>query len=125
MGFRSGAYATVWDIRPRTDSVTSLRISISQKKKDSDEYEQTFGGYVTVLGTGQASQAARLHVKDRIRLGDVDVTNRYDKEVNKEYTNFNIFSFEKVGEAGGSEPSYEPTGEAAEFMEEEPGEMPF
>lgn len=125
MGFRNGAYATVWDIRPRSDSMTSLRVSISQKKRDSEEYEQTFGGYISVLGTSAATQAAKLSIRDRIKLGDVDVTNRYDKESNKEYTNFNVFSFEKVGEAGKPEQSYEPSAEDEGFMAEEPGEMPF
>ena len=36
--------------------------------------------------------------KDRIKLGDVDVTTRYDKSKSASYTNFNIYSFTKDGE---------------------------
>lgn len=94
MGFRTGAYATVWEVNPVKDSVTRLRISVSKKVRDSDEYEQCFGGYVSCLGTTCAAQAAKLNVRDRIKLKDIDVENRYDKEKNVTYTNFNIWSFE-------------------------------
>lgn len=94
MGFRSGSYATVWEIDPRSDSWTKGRISISRKNKQTDEYETDFSGYVSFVGTNAASKAAKLKVKDRIRIGDVDVNNRYDKEKDVTYTNFKIFSFD-------------------------------
>lgn len=99
MGFRTGSYAKVWEVKPVGDKVTELRISISRKAKDSDEYEQDFGGYVRCVGAQCASEAARLTEGARIRIGDVDVTRRYDKEAKKEYTNFTIFSFEDADAA--------------------------
>ena len=95
MGFRTGSYAKVWEVRPRSATMTELRISISRKNRESGEYEQDFGGYVRCVGTACASQATALAEGDKIRLGDVDVTRRYDKEAQKEYTNFTIFSFKK------------------------------
>ena len=35
---------------------------------------------------------------NRIKLGDVDVTTKYDKEKKVTYTNFKMFSFELDGE---------------------------
>lgn len=99
MGFRTGSYAKVWEVKPVSDKVTELRISISRKAKDSDEYEQDFGGYVRCVGAQCASEAARLAEGARIRLGDTDVTRRWDKEAKKEYTNFTVFSFEDADSA--------------------------
>jgi len=46
MGFRQGAYATVWEVESITDTMTKARISVSRKNKDTDQYEQDFGGFV-------------------------------------------------------------------------------
>lgn len=94
MGFRNGAYATIWEVTPVSDRVTRCRLSISRKRKDTGEYEQDFGGFVSFLGTAAASKAARLHERDRIQLGQVEVTNTYDKVQKKEYTNFNCYEFD-------------------------------
>ena len=104
MGFRTGSYATVWEIKPVRDNVTRLRISTSRKDKETGEYVQDFGGYVSCLGTGCASKAARLSVKDRIKLGDIDVSTSYDKVKDIRYTNFNVFSFDIESENGGGQP---------------------
>lgn len=95
MGFRTGSYAKVWEVKPVSATMTELRISISRKNRDTGEYEQDFGGYVRCVGTACASQASGLREGDRIRIGDTDVTRRYDKEAQREYTNFVIFSFER------------------------------
>ena len=80
MGFRKDAYATVWSVEVVSDTMTKGRISVSRKNKQTDEYETEFGGFVSFVGTAAAKKAAGLKERDRIRLGDVDVTNRYDKE---------------------------------------------
>lgn len=94
MGFRKDAFATVWEVKPVSDTFTKVRISISRKDKQTDDYVQDFGGYVSFVGTACAKKALRLKEKDRIKLGDVDVNNRYDKQSKTTYTNFNVFSFE-------------------------------
>lgn len=101
MGFRSGVYATVWEVSPVKDTVTRGRISISRKDKRTDEYVTDFSGYVAFAGTVAASKALSLHERDRIKLGDVDVTNKYDKDKKVTYTNFNVFSFETHDEFSG------------------------
>lgn len=98
MGFRSGAYATVWDVRPKTPNITQLRLTVSKKPRGSDEYVQDFSGFCSVIGQTAAKAALALKEHDRIKLGDVDVTTQYVKEKNITYTNYAIFSFEKVEE---------------------------
>lgn len=100
MGFRKGAYAKVWEVDPVSDTRTKLRISISRKNKQTGEYEQDFSGFVLFIGTAVAAKAAKLSKGDRIQLGDCDVSTRYDKETEKTYTNFKVFSFEEDEEAG-------------------------
>lgn len=104
MGFRKDAFATVWSVETVSDTLTKGRISISRKNKQTDEYETDFSGFVSFVGTAAAKKAARLKEKDRIKLGDVDVTNRYDKEKNTTYTNFKVFSFELPDSSGNAAP---------------------
>lgn len=93
MGFRKNAYAKVWTVELISDTLTKCRISISRKDRNTGDYVQDFGGYVTFVGSAAAQKAAKLHEGDRIQLGDVDVSNVYVKEKGVTYTNFKAFSF--------------------------------
>ena len=105
MGFRTGAYARIWEVSPFSDTSVKLRLSVSRKNKQTDEYEQDFSGYANAIGTAAAKKAACLKEGDVIKLGDVDVTTKYDKEKKVTYTNYKIFSFEVDG---GSTPAPKP-----------------
>lgn len=94
MGFRPGAYAKVWEVTPMSDTSTKVRMSVSRKNKQSGEYEQDFSGFVLAIGTAAAHKAAGLKEGDRIKLGDVDVSTKYDREKKITYTNFKMFSFD-------------------------------
>jgi hypothetical protein len=96
IGFRLNSYAKIWEIEPVSDTITKLRISISRKNKHTDEYEQDFSGYVACFGTAAASSAARLKKGDVIKLGECDVSTKYDAEKKVTYTNYKLFDFEKV-----------------------------
>ena len=98
MGFRTGAYAKVWEVKPFSDTSVKLRLSVSRKNKQTGEYEQDFSGYVNAVGTAAAKKAACLKEGDRIKIGDVDVTTKYDAEKKVTYTNFKMFSFELDGD---------------------------
>lgn len=111
MGFRSGAYASVWRVESISPTLTKAQLSISRKNKDGD-YEQDFGSYVAFIGTAAAAKAARLTDKDRIKLGDVDVSTKYDKEKKIMYTNFKVFSFETEDEFNGTKNNAEAKAEA-------------
>lgn len=108
MGFRTGSFAKVWEVKPISDKVTQLRISISRKPKGSDEYVQDFNGFVSVIGTAPAKKAVSLVSGDTIQLGDVDVTTTYDKEKKVAYTNYSIFSFSTRSEKNSSNPASDP-----------------
>ena len=94
MGFRTGAWAKVWEVTPMSDTSTKVRISVNRKNKQSGEYEQDFSGFVLAIGTAAAHKAAGLKEGDRIKLGDVDVSTKYDREKKVIYTNFKMFSFD-------------------------------
>lgn len=94
MGFRTNSYAKVWSVTPVSETKTKLRISVSRKDKQTGEYTQDFSGFVDCVGSAAARKAAGLREGDRIKLGDIDVTTRYDKEKNITYTNYTVFSFD-------------------------------
>lgn len=124
MGFRTGAYAMVWSVEPKSDTWTKARISISRKVKNSDEYEQDFSGFVDFSGTASAKKAAALKPETRIKLGDVDVTNKYDSKNGVTYTNYKIWSFEPVGSAAPANDVTEPQ-PAVDSGEVDDARLPF
>ena len=100
MGFRTGAYAKVWEATPKSDTSTMLRISVSRKNKQTGEYEQDFSGYVLCIGSVAARNASKLKEGAKIKLGDCDVTTKYDAQKKIQYTNFRLFSFETEENSG-------------------------
>lgn len=104
MGFRTGAYAKVWEVTPMSDTSTKVRLSVSRKNKQSGEYEQDFSGFVLCIGTAAARNAAKLNAGARIKIGDCDVTTKYDAQKKVTYTNFKMFSFEDADGNSSSEP---------------------
>lgn len=100
MGFRVNSYATVWSVESTRPNVTKVRLSTSRRNKQTGEYEQDFSGFCNFVGNC-AVDALQLREKDRIKLGDVDVTSRYDREARREYINYTVFSFERA-ESGGA-----------------------
>jgi len=98
MGFRNGAYATVWAIEQDSDTHTKIRISIDRKNRDTGEYEQDFSGFVDCYGREAAVKAAKLSERDRIQIGSCDVRSVYNKEKQQTYYYFKIFAFEQVSQ---------------------------
>lgn len=110
MGFRTGAWAKVWEVKPMSDTSTKIRMSVSRKNKQGG-YEQDFSGFVLAIGTAAAHKAAGLKEGDRIKLGDVDVSTKYDRDKKVTYTNFKMFSFDRDdgnNSAGSSSASTDP-----------------
>jgi len=124
MGFRTGAYAMVWSVEPKSDTWTKARISTSRKNKETDEYEQDFSGFVDFSGTASAKKAAALKPETRIKLGDVDVTNKYDAKAGVTYTNYKVWSFETVGKAAPANDVAEPQ-PAVDSGEIDDARLPF
>ncbi len=128
MGFRTGAYAKVWEVAPVSNASTKVRLSISRKNKQTGEYEQDFSGFVMAIGSEVAQKAAGLKKGDKIKLGDVDVSNKYDKEKKVTYTSFKMFSFDIEGgvsstsSGGGSAAKRE---KASGSVEDDESRLPF
>lgn len=96
MGFRQGAYAKVWRVEDK-GNYSVAQVSISRKKKDSDQYETEFqNNFVRLVGTAHdmGKDIQEVQGGTSIKITSCDVTNKYDKEAQKEYTNFVIFGFE-------------------------------
>lgn len=125
MGFRQGSFATIWQIEPVKDTITKAKITTSKKNKNTGEYETDFSGFVTFLGTAVASKAAKLKEKNRIKLEEVDVTRKWDKEKQKEYINFNVFAFEMADSKATSSPPTVENTEAVDNGEVETDDYPF
>lgn len=94
MGVRVGAFATIWSVEDK-GNFSNVRISTRRKVKGTDTYEQDFGGYVRFIGEAH-SKANALKEKDRIKIGEFEVTNQFNKEKNVTYTNVAIFTFESA-----------------------------
>lgn len=108
MGFRSKNFCTVWEVEAISDTNTKARISTSRKDRQTGTYETDFSGFVNFIGSVAAKKALSLKAKDRIRLGDVDVTTKYNAEKNVTYTNYKIFSFEtqkEIDDAANEDPA--------------------
>lgn len=122
MGFRNGAYAKVWEVTSVSATHTKLKMSISRKNKQTDEYEDDFSGFVSCFGTAVAAQAARLDNGARIKLGECDVSTSYNKEKKIGYTNFKLFSFESA-EFNSTSTSAQPEGDPAPPTPVDDGEL--
>lgn len=127
MGFRSNTFAKVWSVEDK-GNFTKVRLSISRKNKNTGEYEQQFSGFCTFCGNAHAG-ASRLKQGDNIKLGEVDVTNRYDAAKKCEYTNFLVYGFEMAGGApsgnNNNQTARRPGGNHVEGNNVESEELPF
>lgn len=125
MGFRSGMRAKVWESKQVSDKDTKIRISISSKNKRTDEWVQDFGDYCHCLGSAVATKAAKLKSGDIIKLGDVDVSNRYDKQKKVTYYDFKIFSFSIPDEEDGGSTASDPTPAGVDDGDVDDSNLPF
>jgi hypothetical protein len=53
------------------------------------------------VGTAAAAKAAKLTANSRIKIGDCDVTTKYDEAKKITYTNFKLFSFDDASSESG------------------------
>lgn len=92
MGFRNNAYATVWESKPGKGNYNDLKLQISRKNQQTNQYEQEFSGWVRFVG--KAKDLGLLPSKTRIKLLSTDVTNHFDREKNQMYWNPVVFEAE-------------------------------
>ena len=105
MGFRTGAYASVFSVKRGNGNYYDVNITTSHKDRSSGNYVRDFGAYVRFAGDA-ANVVARFDGKSskdngnrplaRVRLGDVDTTNTYNAAKGITYTNHVVFTCEEV-----------------------------
>ena len=118
MGFRNEVYAKVWEVKPnQSGRSTSVRLSISKKVGDG-QYEDDFSGWVTFIATAN-DRAAGLKSGDRIKLGDVGVSSKYNRDKRESSYSFKVFSFEM---ADGTQRAAKKKSSALDAVEE--GDLP-
>ncbi len=93
MGFRNGAYAKVWEVTPKSEIMTKVRLSISYKNKETGQYDDKFSSSVLFVGTACASKAAKLQSGDRIQLLQTDVDSPKDETTGKRFYVFKVSDF--------------------------------
>lgn len=141
MGFREGAFATVWEVTNSSDNFSKIRMSTSRKDKKTDEYITDFNGFVSLIGEAHKKlnlieSGLKNGGRCRIKIGACDVSNHYDKEAEREFTNFTMFDFESADgdNAGGSNTAKKAPQKKAKASsplsdesenEEEDGDLPF
>lgn len=94
MGFRTGAYARVFDVKPKSGTMTSVRLAVTRKDKMTGEYVDEFSGWTSFIGSEVAKTAMSLKPGDRVKLGDVDVLTRFDKDKGISYITYKVFSYD-------------------------------
>lgn len=94
MGLKVNCYATVWELKAfPSGKAMNVRLSVSKKNKQTDQYETDFSGWCMFVG--QANEKAKgLGEKSRIKITEFEVTNKYDKEKNTTYTDVKVWDFE-------------------------------
>lgn len=108
--FANNNYAKVWKIFPKEkkdQKYTVVQLSTSRKDKKNNTYSTDFSGYVRLVGTAE-EKAKELEAQDKIKLLMVGVTNSYNKETKKTFTQYVCFDFDfdnsqKQAETSGSD----------------------
>ena len=105
MGFRTGAYASVFSVKRGNGNYYDVNITTSHKDRNSGNYVRDFGAFVRFAGDA-ANVVARFDGKSskdngnrplaRVRLGDIDTTNTYNAAKGITYTNHVVFTCEEV-----------------------------
>ena len=102
MGFANGRYATAWTDR-NTNNVLNIfekyaevQLTTSKKKQDGT-YDTDFSGRCRFVGKSfEKIRRIDLREKDRLKLLEVETTNRYDKEKKTTYNTYIVWDFETV-----------------------------
>lgn len=89
---------TTWDKKAYA-KYTDVKCSVSNKKKDSDEYETTFSSYVRMIGKAH-DKAVNLMERDRIVINNIDITAKWNAEKKCMDVRFVCFDFDKVDKDG-------------------------
>lgn len=131
MGFRNGAWATVWGVEETpSGKATRVRLSVGKRNGNTGKYVTDFSGFCIFIGDAHNAASQSLKEKDRIKLESCDVSTIYDKEKDKNYTTYKVFSYsldddkENTHRNNGNNNKMS-AGETLEDIVDDDEEMPF
>ena len=98
--FKNNCYVTIWKFKDTLVDIKNkmaiVKCSTSMKNKDGN-YEIDFSDKVVFIGKAfEKIKELELNEKDRLKLLEVGVKNRYDVEKKIMYVNYYCFDFEPV-----------------------------
>lgn len=135
MGFRQDAFARVWSVN-HNEKYSTGNITVSRKRKDSNEYEVVFGdGFVRFIGDAH-KKISGVSIPEKvgvsIKILSCDVENRYDANTKKMYTNYIIYDFEfpdgngaSKGGSGNGRTNARQSAPSNDYVEVSEDELPF
>lgn len=93
--FGTGSYATIWKVENK-GNYDVCQLSTQKKNKETGNYETDFAEQ----GVRFVGKAHGFHPqeKQRIKITNCGVTNKYNKETKRKYYTFVVFDYELVGE---------------------------
>lgn len=103
--FANGSYATIWEVRKVEANYADVQISTS--KKVNGNYEQDFGGIVRFVGEAKNIVSGKK-AKDRIKILECGITNKYVKDKNVTYWNPVVFKCEDANSNSGTKTNAKP-----------------
>lgn len=134
MGFKNNCFATAWTNKATNKVIDKFEkyaeVQLTTSKKKDNTYETDFSGKVRFVGKAfTAIKDIELAEKDRLKLLEVEVTNKYDKDRRTTYTNYVCWDFECVNEPKKSAPQQpEVVGEMTpldDMFDDNLGGLPF
>ena len=128
MAFKNNAIVTLWNnkttgkIAEFYDKYADLQVSSRKLNRQTNEYETDFSGRVRCLGKAfETLKTLSLEEKMRLKLTDVEVTNKWDKAKNTMFVNYIVWDLEVF-----SNPEKENDGETLkEISVEDDDNFPF
>ena len=102
MGYKNNCFATSWTDK-QTQKVLNIydkyaEVLMTTSKKNANAkngYETDFSGRVRFIGRAfEKIRTMALEEKDKLKLLEVETTNRYDTQAKRTYTNFICWDFE-------------------------------
>lgn len=105
MGFRNGAYATVWEVRPtKSPKVNIARVSIS-KKNQNGEYDDVFSHWIKFAGKAK-EVSDTITGMTRVKIDGCDVEAKWNAEKEVCDYSFVVFECERLdGATSGASPA--------------------
>lgn len=119
MGFRTGAYAKIWAVKPSSTGKSMVAEMSTSKKKQDGSYETDWSSKFVTLAGQAAKEVENIEIRSSgklVRIGDCDVTCKWDAEKKIMYTNYVIFSFQKDEGDSKSKPSTSTKKADTDFM---------